>query len=67
MKQYQRLLLQREARELAGRKGGHLWLLVLMLVATFASIAFSEGSQHYFEIQDGRPFYQPGKHSQKQR
>lgn len=56
MKQYQKLLLQREVRELAGRKGGHLWLLVLMLVATFASIAFSEGSQHYLRYRMADPF-----------
>lgn len=56
MKQYQKLLLQREARELIGRKGSHLWLLVLMLVATFLSIAFSEGSQKYLRFRMADPF-----------
>ena len=56
MKQYQKLLLKREARELIGRRGSHLWLLVLMLVATFASIAFSEGSQNYLKYRMADPF-----------
>ena len=56
MKQYQKLLLRREARELTGHKGGHFWLLVLMLVATFASIAFSEGSQKYLKYRMADPF-----------
>ena len=56
MKQYQKLLLKREAKELIGRHGSHLWLLVLMLVATFVSIAFSEGSQNYLKYRMADPF-----------
>lgn len=56
MKQYQKLLLRRESRELVGRRGCNLWLLVLMLVATFASIAFSEGSQIYLKNRMADPF-----------
>lgn len=56
MKQHQKLLLRREALELMGRKGTHLWLLVLMLIATFASIAFSEGSQRYLKYRMADPF-----------
>lgn len=56
MKQYQKLLLKREARELVGRRGVHLWLMVLMLIATFASIAFSEGSQNYLKYRMADPF-----------
>jgi hypothetical protein len=56
MKQYQKLLLKREAKELIGRRASHLWLLVLMLVATFASIAFSEGSQNYLKYRMADPF-----------
>ena len=56
MKQYLKLLLQREARELMGRHFGNLWLLTLMLVATFASIAFSEGSMAYLEDKMSDPF-----------
>lgn len=56
MKQYLKLLLAREAKEVIGKKGSNLWLLTLVLVATFASIAFSEGSMIYLRDKMEDPF-----------
>lgn len=56
MKQYLKLLLAREAKEVIGKKGANLWLLTLVLVATFASIAFSEGSMIYLRDKMEDPF-----------
>ncbi|MBR6121717.1 MAG: ABC transporter permease [Prevotella sp.] len=56
MKQYLKLLMEREAREVMGRGGQNLWLLTLVLVATFISIAFSEGSKIYLEDRMADPF-----------
>lgn len=56
MKQYLKLLLAREAKEVVGKKGTNLWLLTLVLVATFTSIAFSEGSMIYLKDKMEDPF-----------
>ena len=56
MKQYLKLLFAREAKEVVGKKGANLWLLTLVLVATFASIAFSEGSMIYLRDKMEDPF-----------
>lgn len=56
MKQYLILLLAREAKEVVGKKCSNLWLLTLVLVATFASIAFSEGSMIYLKDKMEDPF-----------
>ena len=56
MKQYLQLLMAREAKEVLGKKGTNLWLLTLVLVATFTSIAFSEGSMNYLEDKMADPF-----------
>ena len=48
--------MAREAREVVGRGGQNLWLLTLVLVATFISIAFSEGSKLYLEDRMADPF-----------
>jgi hypothetical protein len=56
MKQYLKLLLAREAKEVVGKKGSNLWLLTLVLVATFTSIAFSEGSMIYLKDKMEDPF-----------
>ena len=56
MRQYQKLLMRREAREVLGRRWVNLWLLVLMLVATFVSIAFSEGSMRYLKDKMADPY-----------
>lgn len=56
MKQYLNLLLTREAKEIIGKNGTNLWLLTLVLVATFVSIAFSEGSMIYLKEKMEDPF-----------
>lgn len=56
MKQYQKLLMIREGKEVLGKKGANLWLLCLVLVATFSSIAFSEGSMIYLKDKMEDPF-----------
>lgn len=56
MKQYLKLLMARETKEVLGRKGSNLWLLTLVLIATFSSIAFSEGSMEYLEDKMADPF-----------
>ena len=56
MKQYLKLLMAREAKEVLGKNGTNLWLLTLVLVATFTSIAFSEGSMNYLEDKMADPF-----------
>lgn len=56
MKQYLKLLMAREAKEVLGKNGTNLWLLTLVLVATFASIAFSEGSMLYLQDKMEDPF-----------
>lgn len=56
MKPYLKLLLAREAKEVVGKRGSNLWLLTLVLVATFASIAFSEGSMIYLRDKMEDPF-----------
>lgn len=55
-KEHQYLLMQRESRVVLGRKAVNLWLLVLVLTATFFSIAFSEGSRAYLEEKMNDPF-----------
>lgn len=56
MKQYLKLLMTREGKEVLGKGGANLWLLTLVLVATFASIAFSEGSMIYLQDKMEDPF-----------
>lgn len=56
MKQYLKLLMAREAKEVLGKRGTNLWLLTIVLVATFASIAFSEGSMIYLRDKMEDPF-----------
>ena len=56
MKSYLKLLLTREAKEVVGKKGFNLWLLTAVLVATFMSIAFSEGSMNYLKEKMEDPF-----------
>ena len=56
MKQYLKLLMAREAKEVLGKNGSNLWILTLVLVATFASIAFSEGSMIYLKDKMEDPF-----------
>lgn len=56
MKQYLKLLMAREAKEVLGKRGSNLWILTMVLVATFASIAFSEGSMIYLKDKMEDPF-----------
>lgn len=56
MKQYLKLLMAREGKEVLGKKGSNLWILTIVLVATFASIAFSEGSMIYLRDKMENPF-----------
>ena len=53
---YQILLMQRESKAVMGRHALGLWLLSLVLIATFLSIAFSAGSMAYLEEKMNDPF-----------
>lgn len=56
MKEYLQLLAQRESRVVLGKNWSNLWLLVVVLIATFISIAFSNGSMDYLEEKMNDPF-----------
>lgn len=56
MKEYLQLLAQRESRVVLGNKWTNLWLLVVVLIATFVSIAFSNGSMSFLEEKMNDPF-----------
>lgn len=56
MKQYLKLLMLREGIEVLGNRFINLWLLTLVLIATFSSIAFSDGSQHYLSYRMEDPY-----------
>lgn len=56
MKQYLKLLMSREGKEVLGKKYSNLWLLTAVLVATFLSIAFSDGSMNYLQYKMEDPF-----------
>lgn len=56
LKEYLRLLALRESRVVLGHKYVNLWLLAIVLVATFVSIAFSNGSMIYLEEKMNDPF-----------
>ena len=55
-KEHQHLLIRRESRVVVGKKAVNLWLLVLVLLATFLSIAFSAGSMAYLNDKMNDPF-----------
>lgn len=48
--------MSRESKEVLGKHGYNLWLLTMVLVATFVSIAFSEGSMDYLHYKMEDPF-----------
>ena len=56
MKQYLKLLMAREGKEVLGKNGSNLWILTIVLIATFLSIAFSEGSRIYLRYKMVNPF-----------
>lgn len=53
---YFRLFVRREGRVLLGRNHSTLWLLTLVLAATFFAIAFSSGSMKYLSAKMNDPF-----------
>lgn len=56
IKEYLKLLMTREGKEVLGKRCSNLWLLTLVLTATFASIAFSHGSMVYLRDKMEDPF-----------
>ena len=56
LKEHQYLLMQRESRVVVGKKAINLWLLVIVLTATFIAIAFSAGSMAYLNEKMNDPF-----------
>lgn len=56
LKEYLRLLARRESKVVLGNKWANLWLLTVVLVATFISIAFSNGSMIYLSEKMNDPF-----------
>ena len=56
MKQYLKLLMAREGKEVLGKNGSNFWILTIVLIATFLSIAFSEGSRIYLKYKMVDPF-----------
>jgi len=56
MKEYLQLLAQRESHVVLGKKWVNMWLLVVVLIATFISIAFSNGSMAYLKEKMSDPF-----------
>lgn len=56
LKEYLKLLARRESKVVLGGKWANLWLLTIVLVATFVSIAFSNGSMVYLSEKMNDPF-----------
>lgn len=56
MKEYLKLLVKRESRVVLGHHFSNLWLLTIVLIATFISIAFSNGSLMYLSEKMNDPF-----------
>lgn len=55
-KDHQYLLMRREGRVVLGRHAVNLWLLVVVLSATFLAISFSAGSMAYLDEKMNDPF-----------
>lgn len=55
-KEYINLLAKRESKEVLGKGWVNLWLLTLVLTATYVSIAFSNGSMEYLSLKMNDPF-----------
>lgn len=56
LSEHLKLLIKRESREVLGKRYTNLWLLALVLTATFLSIAFSNGSLKYLNYKMNDPF-----------
>ncbi len=54
--EHQRLLMRRESRIVLGPRAVNLWLLVIVLTATFFAIAFSAGSMDYLDVKMNDPW-----------
>lgn len=55
-KEHQYLLMRRECRVVLGRQASNLWLLTIVLTATFFAVAFSAASIAYLENKMDDPF-----------
>lgn len=55
-KEYLNLLGIRESKEVLGKHYSNLWLLTLVLAATFIAISFSNGSMNYLSEKMNDPF-----------
>ena len=55
-KDYFELFVKREGRVMLGQRNANLWLLTLVLVATFLAISFSSGSLRYLRYKMNDPF-----------
>lgn len=56
MKEYLKLLVGRESKVVLGKGYSNLWLLTIVLIATFVSISFSNGSMIYLNEKMNDPF-----------
>ena len=56
IKEYLKLLAQRESKVVLGKYYSNMWILVIVFIATFISIAFSNGSMIYLEEKMNDPF-----------
>lgn len=56
IKEYLKLLAQRESKVVLGKYYSNMWVLVMVFIATFLSIAFSNGSMIYLEDKMNDPF-----------
>ncbi len=54
--EHQRLLIRRERHSVLGQKAVNLWLLALVMFATFLAISFSAGSINYLKEKMNDPF-----------
>lgn len=55
-KEHQYLLMRRECRVVLGRRASNLWLLTIVLTATFFAVAFSAASIAYLKDKMDDPF-----------
>ena len=55
-KDYFDLFVKREGRVMLGQRNANLWLLTVVLVATFLAISFSSGSLRYLRYKMNDPF-----------
>lgn len=56
VKEYLKLLAQRESKVVLGKYYSNMWILAIVFIATFVSIAFSNGSMIYLEEKMNDPF-----------